>query len=77
VSGDLSENEERLLSQLKARGGYVTDEILLEATGIDPKDNDPAALGLIEKRYAETQVGISDPSSLKATQRGIRRARKL
>jgi hypothetical protein len=77
VSGDLSEDEESLLSQLKARGGYVTDKDLLEATEIDPKEYDDAALGLIKKKYAETHVGISDPSSLKATPRGIRRAREL
>ncbi len=77
MSGDLSENEERVLSQLKARGWYVKDETLLEATGIDTKEYDNAVLGLIGKRYAETQVGISDPSSLKATSTGITRAREL
>ena len=60
-----------------ARDGYVSDEILLEATEINPKEYDPADLGLIKKKYAETQAQISDPSSLKATPKGIRRARAL
>jgi hypothetical protein len=77
VSVDLSENEKELLVQLVAQDGQVSDEILLGATEIDPKEYDPAALGLIKKKYAETQAQISDPSSLKATSKGIRRARKL
>jgi hypothetical protein len=77
VSGDLSEKEERLLSQLVARDGFVTDKILQEATGIDPLEFDDAAIGLVNKRYAETPVPTSDPSRLRATQRGIMRASEL
>jgi hypothetical protein len=80
MSVALTEDAMKLRRQLvaltgKYPGGYVPDRILLETVDIDPKAYDDAAQELIANQLAETQVQISDPSSLKPTPKGMRLAR--